>query len=252
MINSDYLCIMKAGKFHFKQFSVGHGHGSMKVGVDGVMVGAWSSASGKRILDAGTGCGLIALMLAQRNHAAEILGIDIDSASVDEAQCNFKDSPWSDRLQVRQESYVDFSPEGCGFDLIVSNPPYFDSGVTDLTTTRIAARHQGEFSPYVLLERSPKLLADGGRVAMIVPSEFFDKLRDWGISLGLVLVRAMFVRNHPEASVKRVLMEFSKDVDEGCHVSVKREEVPMLTMFQDEGIPTDDYRNLCGDFYLKF
>ncbi|MDE5713403.1 MAG: methyltransferase, partial [Muribaculaceae bacterium] len=96
---------MKDGLFHFKKFSVSHTRSSMKVGVDGVLIGAWASTCAGDILDAGTGCGVIALMLAQRNPDSKVLAIDVDKPSIDEASENFINSPWGDRIEALETSY---------------------------------------------------------------------------------------------------------------------------------------------------
>ncbi len=238
---------MKDGLFQFKRFSVAHTHSSMKVGVDAVLVGAWADCYGKSILDVGTGCGVIALMMAQRNPAAGILAMDIDKASVDEATFNFRNSDWQDRLEARQVSFSDFvNAGGKCFDRIVSNPPYFDSGVKDFTSSRIVARHQGELSPAVLLTGATKVLSESGKISMIVPADFFENLRIKGEKEGLWLTRAAFVKGTPRKQPKRVMMEFGKDAPPD------RVVMETITMFDDDGFPTEEYRSLTGDFYLKF
>ena len=127
--------------FRFKQFTIQHQRSSMKVGTDAVLLGAWCELDGaRRVLDVGTGCGVIALMVAQRTTEADIWAIDIDSASVDEARENFLHSPWSDRLQVRQEDFNNLA-DADGFDLIVTNPPYYNENVLPPDAVRSAARH---------------------------------------------------------------------------------------------------------------
>ena len=109
--------------FRFKQFTVQHQRSSMKVGTDAVLLGAWCELNGaQRVLDVGTGCGVIALMVAQRNADATILAIDIDPASVNEAQENFDASPWAERLHACRHDFNDLTDDE-GFDLIVTNPP---------------------------------------------------------------------------------------------------------------------------------
>ncbi|MDE7350414.1 MAG: methyltransferase [Muribaculaceae bacterium] len=244
----------KISKFRFKQFAVSHHRSSMKVGVDGVLIGCWSDTEGaKRILDVGTGCGLISLIIAQRNSEAIIDAIDIDESSIDEALENFKASPWKNRLRVELCSYSKASnlikDSDLGYDLIVSNPPYFDSGVTETVTAREKARHQGELSPFALLKDAKDLLNDDGTVAMVIPSEISDSLEKEAENIGYFLQRKCLVRGHIDAPYKRVLLQFEKRA-EG-----KTEEYPdmeFLTLEISPGVPTEDYRNLCKDFYLKF
>lgn len=244
---------MKEGLFHFKEFSVSHSNSSMKVGVDAVLLGSWVTPDGKQILDVGTGCGIIALMLAQRNHNAKIFGIDIHSDSVKEAKENFSSSPWNTRIEASLKSFSELISEceDC-FDLIVSNPPFFDSGVNEFNNARMAARHQGLLSPEILIMNASSLLKSSGRLGLIVPSEFFSILREKGISTGLTLSRAMFVKDHPSSSIKRVMLEFIKNDSANTVTSITEEKVPVLTMFDEQRNPTEEYRKLGHDFYLKF
>ncbi len=248
----------KDGIFKFKYFSVRHDLSSMKVGVDGVLVGAWANPEGKRILDVGTGCGIIALMMAQRNPEAEIVAIDVDEPSVREAELNFRESPWGSRLKSVLCSYTDIKGESGPvkgkFDLIVSNPPYFDAGVRELDDSRKIARHQGNLSPDILLSEAPLLLSPGGRVVMVVPDMIGADVSAKAMRSGMLLSSALRVKDHPGAQVKRVLMEFSlRDTyDNNPHIGFDEGEIPVLTMFTTPGRPTDEYRRICKDFYLRF
>lgn len=243
--------------FKFKQFSVSHNRSAMKVGVDGVLIGCWANVEdANAILDVGTGCGVIALIMAQRQPKAEITAIDIDYLSAAEAADNFKNSPWSQRLNLIHGRF----PEGvitngdggnsmCRFDLIISNPPYFNSGVTQVQTPRERARHQGELSPSSLLIESIPLLNPGGSLAMVIPSELFYELDIVAQSVGYTLTRKCLVRGHQNAPFKRVLLQWRLGQlfpdDKKCQEDI-------LTLEISSGNPTDDYRRLCRDFYLKF
>lgn len=239
--------------FKFKQFAVSHDRSSMKVGVDGVLIGCWAESENPRtILDVGTGCGLIALIMAQRYPEAKITGIDIDKASVEEAVGNAAGSPWSDRVAIKEMS---FSEEYCRFqqqadvryDLIVSNPPYFNAGVKVVSTPREIARHQGDLSPAVILRNSRMILSRGGSVAMVVPYEGSENLEEYAVSLGYALRWKCLVRGHDKASWKRVLLQWQYGGE-----SMDAEETSELTLETSPGMPTDEYRKLCKDFYLKF
>lgn len=238
---------MRKSVFRFKQFDCMHGGGSMKIGVDAVLVGAWADVSDAgSILDVGTGCGVIALMCAQRQPGAKVTAIDIDEASVAEARVNFAASPWANRLSALNVDFVDFKMSEV--DLIVSNPPYFDSGITNPDTPRLVARHEDGLSPAVILERGASMLSDTGRIAMIVPALRFDEVCDSAKSAGLSLRRAEKVRGHEKAPVKRVLLEF-------CNATVPSlafEGIPTLTLEESPGLPTAAHRALCHDFYLKY
>ncbi|MDE6650345.1 MAG: methyltransferase [Muribaculaceae bacterium] len=239
-------------KFRFKQFSVSHHRSSMKVGVDGVLIGCWTQIDGvSRILDVGTGCGLIALIMAQRCPEAEVIGIDIDGASVDEAKENIENSPWSDRVDIVECDFPVGMSTGKenGFDLIVSNPPYFDSGVSEIVTSRERARHQGSLSPSSLLEASRLLLRQEGMVAMVVPYELSSALEEKASGLGYRLMRKCLVRGHADAPYKRTLLQWRLGNELFSHSDPG---IEYLTLEVSNGMPTEDYQKLCRDFYLKF
>lgn len=239
--------------FRFKHFTVHHDHSSMKVGVDGVLIGCWAKSENPRtILDIGTGCGLIALIMAQRYPEAKIMGIDIDKASVEEAIENVSVSPWPDRINIREVSFSEvFCQElrkaDVKFDLIVSNPPYFNAGVTNATTPREVARHQGGLSPAVILRLSTLIISRGGSAAMVVPCDESEDLEQYALSLGYVLMRKCIVRGHDKAPWKRSLLQWQYGEKDTLAI-----ETTSLTLETSPGIPTDEYRDLCKDFYLKF
>lgn len=225
----------------------------MKVGVDGVLIGCWAYAEGScRILDVGTGCGLISLIIAQRYPEAIIDAIDIDAPSIEEAQDNISASPWASRIRAVLCSYGDvgskLSGNDYGYDLIVSNPPYFDSGVTEKVTAREKARHQGALSPLSLLKGARNLLNADGYVAMVIPADISDSVEDYAGCLGFRLVRKCFVRGHETAPYKRVLIQWGLSKREP-QTDIHED---FLTLEIAPGQPTDAYRNLAKDFYLRF
>ncbi len=236
--------------FRFKLFSVWHHRSAMKVGVDGVLIGCWTDiGNAQTILDVGTGCGLIALIMAQRQPDAKITAIDIDLPSVDEAARNFENSPWRERLNIVHggfhEVYQDIEDHGESmgkFDLIISNPPFFNSGITEIHTPRERARHQGDLSPASLLIDSLPILNPGGSVAMVIPSESSLEIENLAQSLGYSLARKCLVRGRADAPVKRALLQWKL-------ASVKDCQNEELTLEISPGIPTSDYRTLCHDFY---
>lgn len=224
----------------------------MKVGVDGVLIGSWTEVEGVHsILDVGTGCGLIALMMAQRCPDALVTGIEIDQASADEAAENVADSEWSERIRIIAGSFPDDLKlsESVKFDLIISNPPYFDSGVSDIVTRRERARHQGYLSPSVIIQSSTHLLNRRGMLAMVVPLDISSALEEEAKSVGLMLMKKCLVRGHEEAPYKRTLLQWINSQDsEGMEISTPE----FLTLEESQNSPTDEYRRLCKDFYLKF
>lgn len=261
---------MSKDVFRFKHFECRHAQSSMKIGVDAVLVGAWADVAGaSSILDVGCGCGVIAMMCAQRNAQADVFAIDIDRDSVDEAIANFTASPWSSRLAARCADFGQLNIESefatPSIDLIISNPPYFDDGISNPSTSRLLARHQAGLNPYVLLERGSVMISDLGLIAMVVPDTQFVELVGCAVCNKLSLRRACRVKGHPNAPVKRVLLEFCragayKDsyVESGNvgspsnDLAALHESIPMLTLELSPGVPTAEHRKLCADFYLKF
>ena len=155
--------------FQFKQFTIRHDRCAMKVGTDGVLLGAWANAKGKqRILDIGTGSGLIALMLAQRTDAM-ITGIEIDPASATQAQENAAASPWADRLQIVATDIAGYTSYQA-FDLIVSNPPFFNEMLLPPGAARSQARHTQALTFEALLFHVQRLLSPEGSFCAILPA----------------------------------------------------------------------------------
>lgn len=229
--------------FRFKRFSVSHWRSAMKVGVDGVLVGAWANVpTGGKVLDVGCGCGVIALMCAQRG-CGGVLGIDVHAPSVEEARENVRASRWQDIVEISQTSFDDV---GGQWDLVVSNPPYFDAGVnTHGAPGRVVARHAGELSPLRLLDRAPELLTDAGVLAMICPCSWEGVLAARARDEGLYLKRLTLVSNKPGALPKRMLAEWSKKT--GICGSGD-----IMYLRDEEGGYSQRYRHLTEDFYLDF
>lgn len=236
--------------FKFKRFEVNHSHSSMKIGVDAVILGAWADfKSARTILDVGCGCGVIALMAAQRNASAHIEAIDIDAASVEESTLNFALSPWSERLAARQIDFNDYCKakrgQGInGIDYIVSNPPFFSSGIDDPESVRLVARHQAALSPKVILKSGADLLSECGKIGMVVPFEQCEELRDVAKESGLQACRTLIMTGREGREPKRGFMEFSRAVGE--------EKIETLSIERPDGSFTSEYISLCRDFYLKF
>lgn len=240
---------MDKDRFYFKQFSVSHVRSAIKVGVDGVLIGAWCNCrNAKHILDVGTGCGVIALMLAQRNSMAQVLGVDIDPCSLAEAEDNISVSPWSDRVRVEYDDFCNTKLEQ-DFDLIVSNPPFFRSGVDKVDSARLAARHQESLPLSSLIDSAYKLLSSSGRFAIVLPLEFESEIIARAANKGMSPIRICRVRGHLKAPYKRLLIEMQKSSPFQPEGACVEEE---LTLETTPGNPTDSYRCLCGDFYLRF
>ena len=229
--------------FRFKQFAVEQEDVAMKVGTDGVLLGAWAACDGaKRILDIGTGTGLIALMLAQRNAEAQIHAVEIDETATRRARANFDISPWTERLEVEQTAVQHYSPSE-KFDLIISNPPYFVDSLQCPDAKRTTARHTQDLTFEELDRAVCRLLAEDGIFALILPVNEFEKY----LSLTqLHLVRRCDVHPTTGAAVKRVMAEFAKS-------KTATLTLENITIEQEcRGDYTDEYRALTKEFYLKF
>ncbi len=231
------------GGFRFKQFAVEQDDVAMKVGTDGVLLGAWADCDGaKRILDIGTGTGVIALMLAQRNTEAQVQAVEIDEAAAKRARANFDNSPWAERLNVEQTAVQEFSPAE-KFDLIVSNPPYFVDSLLPPDAKRSTARHTHDLTFEELDNAVARLLADDGKFALILPVTEFEKYLTF---TQLHLAHRCDVHPIKGGAVKRVMAEFVKHpTSEIVHENIAIER-------GKRGDYTDEYRALTKEFYLKF
>lgn len=240
--------------FRFKRFSCSHHRSALRIGVDAVILGAWARLEdAAAILDVGCGCGVLSLMAAQRNGNARILGIDIDEASVEEAAENFRLSPWPDRIRAERLSLFDM-PGDTKFDYIISNPPFFDAGVSNPETSREIARHQSELSPASLLRKGGELLTAGGKIGLVLPEEMGEDIISIAEDCGLELLRKMHVSGREEKPAKRCYLEFGLRLADQVNMRKKKSspERMYLAVETIDGGFTDDYRRLCADFYLKF
>ena len=229
--------------FRFKQFAVEQDDVAMKVGTDGVLLGAWADCGcAERILDIGTGTGVIALQMAQRNPEAQIQAVEIDEIAAKRARTNFDNSPWAARLAVEQTAVQEFAPVD-KFDLIVSNPPYFVDSLLPPDAKRSTARHTHDLTFEELDKAAARLLADNGKFALILPITEFEK---YLTLTQLYLVRRCDVYPIEGGAVKRVMGEFAKQPTAETaleKIAIERGK---------RGDYTDEYRTLTKDFYLKF
>lgn len=231
--------------FRFKQFAVEQDRCAMKVGTDGVLLGAWVPlrSGDRRLLDVGTGTGLIALMLAQRAPEARITALDVDAACTEQARGNADASPWGDRIATVCAPVQRFEAEP--FDLIVSNPPYYDNSLPSPDAARTTARHTASLPFAELLDAVDRLLAPDGRFAVVLPAEEARRFRLLA-SQRLWLTARTDVRTTPRSGVKRSLMLFARRPADGFP------EPEVLTVQTAPECFTPEYRALTADFYLKF
>jgi tRNA1Val (adenine37-N6)-methyltransferase len=220
----------------------------MKVGTDGVLLGAWTNTdNANSILDIGTGTGLIALMLAQRSNA-NITALDAEANAYQQAKINFDASPWTNRLQLVHSKIQDFHSDQL-FDLIVSNPPYFSGYYSSENLSRDIARSADVLLSYEeLISSAKKLLIANGRLTLILPADQQEKIITIANQNELALSRLTFVKTKNTKEAKRILLEF---VNASSEV---KEIVDELTIQSDDNgrVYTQEYIKLTKDFYLAF
>lgn len=233
--------------FKFKEFTVYHDRCAMKVGTDGVLLGAWVDvANAKNILDVGTGSGLIALMVAQRNRKLTVDAIDIDLDAVSQTVWNVNNSPFTDRIKVQHISLNELAAiSSCKYDVIVSNPPFFVHSLQSPDKQRTLARHTESLPRTDLLLSSAKLLSDNGTFSIIYPSDQKELLLKEGEKLGLFAKRITDVYSTPQSiEPKRVLIEFAK----GKERLLKTNKI---IIEKERHIYDESFTMLVKDFYLK-
>lgn len=245
------------GVFRFKQFDVVNERSAMKVNTDGVLLGAAMTIypSDSRLLDVGTGTGTIALMAAQRlfceipdqaGNDIVVDAIDIDEPSATEAGQNFLASPWMDVLRAHNKSLDAFSaglsPDD-RYDLIFSNPPYFEDSLTAPDERKSTARHTSDGLSYRdIFEFAKERLTENGRVSLVLPADQEAALSRYARMCGLHLFRILRVRTVPRKSPSRIIAEFSFQ-----RCQDPKEE---LLTIQDEGKYTQQYLSLTREFYM--
>ncbi len=229
--------------FQFKQFLIRQGQTAMKVGTDGVLLGAWAEVgNASSILDIGTGTGLLALMAAQRNPEARIEAVEIDGDACRQACQNITSSPWHDRIKLHHLSIFDFHPPD-RFDCLLCNPPFFLHSTPTPDPSRTMARHCCEFTHTDLLSLAPRLLTPQGKLNLILPVTEAENLIRQAPQYSLCLSRITKVRPTPQKAPKRYLLEFSFPHS----VSPASDE---LIIEYSRHHYSPEYQKLTDDFYL--
>lgn len=250
---------MSSPFFRFRQFTVWHDRCAMKVGTDGVLLGAWATPDAetapRRILDVGTGSGLIALMLAQRFPTACVDALDLDHEAVLQARSNFAASPFATRLNAYHTSLQTYTPDA-RYDLIVSNPPYFRDSLKNPDPARNIARHTDTLSYADLLSHSLRLLAPGATLALILPADaeapilhIISDLTSASSPLLLHPTRLTRVCTKPGKPAKRLLLALRAESPQNAPA----EATPLAETFYIESATSPrspEYAALCRDFYL--
>ncbi len=220
----------------------------MKIGTDGVLLGAWTKIDNAEdsVLDIGSGTGLIALMMAQRSDAELIDAVELDPSAYEESVYNFENSPWGDRLFCYHSSFQEFAEEiEDSYDLIVSNPPFFKR-TTAVSVERDRARNDHNLPAEDLIKGVEVLLSVKGRFACILPADDAQVFIDLAEEQGLFLCRKCEVKGRLDTKVIRTLMEFDR-------VKKASDSLPteQLTIELERHQYTEDYKSLVQDFYLK-
>lgn len=238
--------------FQFKQFTIDQSLCAMKVGTDGVTLGAVADVEkARRVLDIGCGTGLLCLMTAQRNGTAEIVGIDIDEDAVRGATQNCESSKWAGRISIVGKSlqeFVEAAPSA--FDKVITNPPYFEDSLKAPKASRTLARHTDSLPFSELASSASTLLSDDGSLSIILPTDAHEKFEKIAEEYGLYLRKKTLVYPKPGAEVKRVVGEFVKIKNDECKMqNVEIETLTVETEIRHQY--TDDYIRLTKEFYLK-
>jgi len=232
--------------FRFKQFEVRQGGCAMKINTDGVLLGAWARRAGAlRILDIGTGTGVIAMMSAQAHPNALVDAVEIDPAAAKQAADNFARSPFRERLRVFERSFVDFRPER-PYDLILSNPPFHTGSLHSPDERRSVAKHAD--SPFFgqLFAFVSDFLADGGVFSYIVPTSLADRLAQENLPErnGLFCQTLLDVSSYPGAPAIRKIVSVGK-----ARTTVAHRD---LSIYAEQGVHSLDYKACLAPYFLAY
>lgn len=233
--------------FQFKQFTIQQDRCAMKVGTDGVLLGAWAPVSNNpfSILDIGAGTGLIALMMAQRSTAEQIDAIEIDDEAYEQAVENFEESKWGDRLFCYHAGLDEFVEEMHDeeYDIIVSNPPFYSENYSSGNEQRDKARFTESLPFEHLIEAAAILLSENGIFSVIIPFKEEEKFIAIAAEFDLYPAKITRVKGTPETEIKRSLIAFTRQQTE-----TNFDELVIETARHQY---TPEYTELTKDFYLK-
>lgn len=238
--------------FTFKRFEIAQDRTAMKVGTDGVLLGAWATPplGATDILDIGTGTGVIALMLAQRFEKCQVDGVEIDIQSSLQAKENVASTLWRERITIYNLSVQSFADEigERRYDSVVSNPPYFSNSLKSPDNKRTTARHNDSLSIEELLISSSRVLKLEGRLSVVLPIQEGEELIKRSIKFGFQTTRVCSVfPTMLSEKPKRLLIELSLTQNK-----IERQESRLVIEKEKRGDYTEDYIALTKDFYLKF
>ncbi|MBQ4820880.1 methyltransferase [Aquimarina sp. MMG016] len=232
--------------FEFKQFTVHQDRCAMKIGTDGVLLGAWAPIDNNigSILDVGTGTGVVALMMAQRSDAEIIDALEIDSDAYEQAVENFEASSWGDRLFCYHASFQEFVEEiEDEYDLLISNPPFYTEDYKTTDTKRDVARFEDALPLEHILMGGVSLLSNQGKLAIVLPYKEEQRAIDIAEKVKLFPQKITRVKGTPDSEIKRSLLLLGFD-----QISV---DINELIIEHSRHNYTSDYIDLTKEFYLK-
>jgi tRNA1Val (adenine37-N6)-methyltransferase len=231
--------------FKFKHFFVDDTNTPMKVGIDAVMLGAWSNATNcRKVLDVGAGSGIVSLMLAQRFPNIDIISsVEINPNAYKDCLANFNNSVWKYKLSTLLGDFtkIDFFEK---FDLIVSNPPFFESGTSSVNFGRELSRKNEYLPMTIFFNKSASILNDKGEIYVIYPYNQRESLIKQALLTGLYLIKELKIRDNDSVDFKRIILAFGKNRPNG------EVDSQMLSIKSTNGSYTDSFKNLTSDFYL--
>ncbi len=231
--------------FNFKKFTIYQDKSAFKVGTDGVMLGAYTDVNGiNRILDIGSGTGLISIMLAQRCEA-EIVAIEPDNESYIQACENVSLCNWHERITVEHTNLQNYSPVSGKFDLIVTNPPYFSDSLRNPDLRKSFTRHNDSLTSDEILEGVIKLLADEGRFQLILPYVEGNVFIAEAHKFGLYCINILKIKPLASSEIRRLILTFRRN-------QIKPAESFLTIEHGRRHEFTEEYINLTKEFYLKF
>jgi tRNA1Val (adenine37-N6)-methyltransferase len=229
--------------FRFKQFTVRQDRTAMKVGIDSVLLGAWTAVNGseKNVLDIGAGSGLLALMMAQRISNAMVTACEIDETACEQARENISSSGWSERISVVNADIRTFTQNLKGFDLIICNPPYFEKSLKSHDSKRNVARHNDSLPFNDLIDCVNRMLHDDGRFALIVPADKAAIITSLAAAKKLSPIRRLNIKPIESKPVNRVILELG-------YTSQPPEEYALTVRTGNSY--SNEYKTTTKDFYL--
>jgi tRNA1Val (adenine37-N6)-methyltransferase len=232
--------------FNFKKFSIHQNNAAMKIGTDGILIGAWVNISKKfKALDIGSGTGIISIMLCQRNLNLDLDSIELSPSAIMDAKINIENCDWSDRIKLFHQDLKDFHPDS-NYDLIVSNPPYFKGSLQPSNSERSKARHQNDLKLEDILKFSKQNLTKDGSLNIILPFEQKKEAKEFAKKYSLNSIRECAVFPKPDKAPHRILIEFSR--------SENKQMIKESLVIEKAGRHnySEDYKKLTREFYTIF